>query len=105
MVQVPKRLWFDSTKMLVLSNSRDSSAATKLPQQQKQMLLNYLRSVRCIVYHHQQNHKLTAGVMKALVIAGSVLILSGCSVFDSWVYRIDIPQGNYLEQRDVDQLR
>ena len=43
--------------------------------------------------------------MKALVIAGSVLILSGCSVFDSWVYRIDIPQGNYLEQRDVDQLR
>lgn len=43
--------------------------------------------------------------MKALIIAGSLLVLSGCSVFESWVYRIDIPQGNYLEQRDIDQLR
>lgn len=43
--------------------------------------------------------------MKALIIAGSLVVLSGCSVFDSWVYRIDIPQGNYLEQRDINQLR
>ncbi len=35
------------------------------------------------------------------VVAG----LSGCSVLNDWVYRIDIPQGNYLEQRDVDKLR
>ena len=28
--------------------------------------------------------------------------LSGCS---SWVYRIDIPQGNFLEQKDIDKLR
>jgi outer membrane protein assembly factor BamE len=29
-------------------------------------------------------------------------MLSGCS---SWVYRISIPQGNFLEQNDVDKLR
>jgi len=30
------------------------------------------------------------------------LSLSGCS---SWVYRIDIPQGNYLEQKDIETLQ
>jgi outer membrane protein assembly factor BamE len=35
----------------------------------------------------------------AVVIA---LSLSACS---SWVYRIDIPQGNYLEQKDIDKLQ
>ena len=43
--------------------------------------------------------------MKKLLIAGMVIALSGCSVFQGLVYRIDVPQGNYLEQRDVDQLR
>lgn len=43
--------------------------------------------------------------MKAFIIVGSFLLLSGCSAFDNLVYRIDIPQGNYLEQRDIDQLR
>lgn len=40
-------------------------------------------------------------VVKAAIICGT-LLLSGCS---SWVYRIDIPQGNYLEQKLVDKLR
>lgn len=31
-----------------------------------------------------------------------ILALAGCS---SWVYRVDIPQGNFLEQKDVDKLR
>ncbi|GAA6203245.1 outer membrane protein assembly factor BamE [Thalassotalea sp. SU-HH00458] len=31
-----------------------------------------------------------------------VLSISACS---SWVFRIDIPQGNYLEQKDVDKLQ
>ncbi|TPH19224.1 outer membrane protein assembly factor BamE [Litorilituus lipolyticus] len=35
----------------------------------------------------------------ALTIA---LSLSACS---SWVYRIDIPQGNYLEQKSIDKLQ
>jgi len=35
----------------------------------------------------------------AIVIALSV---SACS---SWVFRIDIPQGNYLEQKNVDKLQ
>lgn len=30
------------------------------------------------------------------------LSLSACS---SWVYRIDIPQGNYLEQKDIEKLQ
>ncbi len=29
------------------------------------------------------------------------LSITGCS---SWIYRIDIPQGNYLEQKDIDKL-
>ncbi|UAA39881.1 outer membrane protein assembly factor BamE [Paraneptunicella aestuarii] len=35
------------------------------------------------------------------VIAGTTS-LSACS---SWVFRIDIPQGNYLEAKDVEKLR
>jgi len=35
-----------------------------------------------------------------LIIA--VISLSACS---SWVYRIDVPQGNYLEQKDIDKLQ
>lgn len=31
-----------------------------------------------------------------------VLALSGCS---SWVYKRDIPQGNFVEQRDIDKLQ
>jgi len=30
------------------------------------------------------------------------LSLSACS---SWVYRIDVPQGNYLDQKDIDKLQ
>lgn len=33
------------------------------------------------------------------------LLLSGCSMFESLVYKIDINQGNYIEQSDVDKLR
>lgn len=39
-----------------------------------------------------------------LVVLGSTLI-AGCSYFNKLVYKIDIPQGNYLEQREVDKLR
>ncbi|HEX5791701.1 MAG TPA: outer membrane protein assembly factor BamE [Rheinheimera sp.] len=41
-------------------------------------------------------------VIQALVLAVSLIGLSACS---SWVYRIDIPQGNFLEQKDIDKLR
>lgn len=43
--------------------------------------------------------------MKKLLLASLVIVLNGCSVFDGVVHRIDVPQGNYIEQRDVDQLR
>ena len=41
-------------------------------------------------------------VVKWLMILATVVTLTACS---SWIYRIDIPQGNYLEQRDIDRLR
>lgn len=45
-------------------------------------------------------------VKKSLAVWLSAVVmtvmLSGCS---SWVYRISIPQGNFLEQSDVDKLR
>ncbi|MGQ8364008.1 outer membrane protein assembly factor BamE [Glaciecola sp. 1036] len=31
-----------------------------------------------------------------------ILLVTGCS---NWIYRIDVPQGNYLDQKDVDKLR
>jgi len=36
------------------------------------------------------------------VIITIVLSISSCS---SWVYRIDIPQGNYLEQKNIDKIQ
>ena len=35
-------------------------------------------------------------------IIAVALSLSACS---SWVYRIDIPQGNYLEQKNIDKIQ
>lgn len=37
-----------------------------------------------------------------LVIAFTSLFLTACA---DWIYRIDVPQGNFLEQKDVDKLR
>ncbi len=40
-------------------------------------------------------------LLRVSIIALS-LSLSACS---NWIYRIDIPQGNYLEQKAIDQLQ
>lgn len=42
--------------------------------------------------------------MKAKLIISFlfVVLLSGCS---GWIFRIDVAQGNYIDQDDVDQLR
>lgn len=37
-----------------------------------------------------------------LLVFVSLVLVSGCS---SWVYKYDINQGNFLNQRDVDKLR
>ncbi|WP_371195860.1 outer membrane protein assembly factor BamE [Glaciecola sp. SC05] len=37
-----------------------------------------------------------------IVILLSFTFLSGCS---DWIYRIDVPQGNFLDQKDVNKLR
>lgn len=40
-------------------------------------------------------------IVKAAFLCGAIM-MTGCS---SWVYRIDIPQGNFVEQQRVDKLR
>lgn len=37
-----------------------------------------------------------------IVLAFSLLSLQGCK---NWIFRIDIPQGNFLQQSDIDKLR
>lgn len=41
-------------------------------------------------------------VIKSLIF---IVVLGSMSACSNWVYRIDIPQGNFLEQKDVDKLR
>lgn len=44
--------------------------------------------------------------MKSLLAAAVVaLSLTACSTVQKVVYRIDVPQGNYLEQDKIDQLK
>lgn len=40
-----------------------------------------------------------------VVIPLSVTMMTGCSLLEKLVYRIDINQGNYVEQEAVDQLK
>lgn len=44
-------------------------------------------------------------LMRALAIAGLLSLTSGCAWLSSFVYTIDVPQGNFIEQRDIDKLR
>jgi outer membrane protein assembly factor BamE len=37
-----------------------------------------------------------------IVILAATLFTTACS---DWIYRIDVPQGNFLDQKDVDRLR
>lgn len=41
-------------------------------------------------------------VVQILVVIGLLASLSACSTS---IYRIDVPQGNFLEQKDIDKLR
>lgn len=41
-------------------------------------------------------------MLKKLIIITLLFLTSACS---SWVYRIDIPQGNYLDKKSVEQLQ
>lgn len=46
--------------------------------------------------------------MKMKSLLASVLVamsVTACSTIEKVVYRIDVPQGNYLEQDKIDQLR
>jgi outer membrane protein assembly factor BamE len=37
-----------------------------------------------------------------LVILAATIMLSACA---DWIFRIDIPQGNFLDEKDVEKLR
>ena len=41
-------------------------------------------------------------LLRSIFIILFSISLSACS---SWVYRYDIPQGNYLEKKDIDRLQ
>jgi outer membrane protein assembly factor BamE len=43
--------------------------------------------------------------MKFRNIALVFALLTGLSGCADWIYRIDVPQGNFLDQKDVDKLR
>jgi len=53
-----------------------------------------------IPVHYLKDTKITM-LFRVLTII-FVLSISACS---SWVFRMDIPQGNYLEQKDIDKLQ
>ena len=37
-----------------------------------------------------------------VLLLGFTFTTVGCS---NWIYRIDVPQGNFLDERDVEKLR
>lgn len=41
-------------------------------------------------------------VVRLLCMGVIVMLSTACS---DWIYRIDVPQGNFLDQNDVDKLR
>lgn len=43
--------------------------------------------------------------MKLYRIIALILLTSMGTACSSWIYRIDIPQGNFLDERDVKKLR
>ena len=61
----------------------------------------YLKPCLVIIPVHTKLDELNYMLFRVLIIVFA-LSLSACS---SWVYRIDIPQGNYLEQKDIDTLQ
>ncbi|WP_394129016.1 outer membrane protein assembly factor BamE [Shewanella maritima] len=48
------------------------------------------------------NKKQSLTILSAALLS---LSLSGCTVFDWLIYKPDIPQGNYMEAQQVEQLR
>jgi len=42
---------------------------------------------------------------KVLLIASLAITLPSCAFVDWLVYKQDLPQGNFLEQKDIDKLR
>lgn len=44
-------------------------------------------------------------MLRVFLFAFGLLCLSGCSYVSKWVYKIDIPQGNYIDQNQVNKLR
>ncbi|MGB3727091.1 MAG: outer membrane protein assembly factor BamE [Glaciecola sp.] len=43
--------------------------------------------------------------MKLTQLAALFVVCVSTTACTDWIYRIDVPQGNFLEQKDVNQLR
>lgn len=41
----------------------------------------------------------------SIVLMFSISVLNGCSFLDSWVYRPDINQGNFITQSSIEKLQ
>lgn len=44
-------------------------------------------------------------MVRVVLFTLGLTVLSGCSFLNSLVYKIDIPQGNYIDSRQVEKLR
>lgn len=44
-------------------------------------------------------------MVRAFILTLSLVLLSGCGYLNSLVYKIDIPQGNYIDENQVKKLR
>lgn len=53
-------------------------------------------------YANDKTAQLSKVLMKFFAVTILITLLSGCS---NWIYRIDVPQGNFLDDRDVKKLR
>ncbi|GBL03411.1 outer membrane protein assembly factor BamE [Glaciecola sp. KUL10] len=43
--------------------------------------------------------------MKFLSVVALVIVTLSTTACSNWIFRIDVPQGNYLDDRDVEKLR
>ena len=56
-------------------------------------------------YYCHERKSLMSKLSRLLLVAFLGIFIQGCAAFDWLVYKIDIPQGNYLDEEHVQKLR
>lgn len=59
----------------------------------------------CLIFDKFDKKVITMKMKSLLVVLLLTLGVTACSTVKKVVYRIDVPQGNYLEQDKIDQLQ